>query len=269
MGEANTGELWLADYEHLLASHNLNPSELLNSALAPDTTRQPALFSLAQLLDDPALLEQQVRDECPAAGHPRMHKACVSVLHKNLSLQIIGPMVIRLFRDGVGTALDPHQVFLCKDDPTPAGTPRWHHLTEHDVPLGPDDFAQALAEQMRSWYPVFRQDVGVSPGAYWSSVGLALGAPYSLVWNQVDPDLLCQQASRWLSGFDCDANRYIDWIPAEFSQQRCAIPQRRGCCLKHRLPEGGYCGTCGIYRKDRMDSLKTSEAGPQKQPAEH
>lgn len=269
MGEANAGAVWLADYQRLLARHNLDPSALLNSALTPDTPQQPALFSLAQLLIEPTLLEHQVREECSGAGHPRIQKACVSVLHQSLALQIIGPMVIRLFRDGVGTALDPHRVFLYEDNPAAVSAPRWHHLTENDVPLSPDDFAQTLSEQMRSWYPVFRQYFGVSPGAYWSSVGLALSAPYSVVWNLVDPDRLCQQASRWLSRFDCDANRYIDWIPAEFSQQRCAIPQRRGCCLKYLLPEGGYCGTCGIYRRERMDSLKTSEAGPQTQPAEH
>lgn len=243
---------WLADYHQLLARHGLNGNALLSNALTPANREQPALFSLAQLLANPDLLQQQVREDYPDADHPRLRKARLSVLHQSLALQIIGPLVIRLFRDGGSVALNPKRVFLCREPSGPEGQSRWQYAASAQERLEPEAFIQSLSGQMQDWYGVFRQHFGVSPGSYWSSVGLALGAPYSVVWNQVNPEELCKQAGSWLAQFKCEANRYIDWIPAEFSQHRCAIPQRKGCCLKYLLPGGGYCGTCGIYRKERM-----------------
>lgn len=249
---AEAGTDSLADYHNLLARHGLDRNSLLTSALVPTNRQQPALFSLAQLLDTPSRLEKQVLEDYPDAEHPRLHRARVSVLHQNLALQIIGPLVIRLFRDGSSIDLNPERIFLIRESSSSEELSRWHYSASDQERLEPDEFIRVLGKQMQHWYPVFRRQFGVSPGSYWSSVGLALGAPYSLVWNQVDADELCQQASAWLTRFECEANRYIDWIPAQFSQARCAIPQRRGCCLKYLLPEGGYCGTCGIYRKERM-----------------
>lgn len=249
---AEAGTDSLADYHNLLARHGLERNSLLTSALVPTNRQQPALFSLAQLLDTPSRLEKQVLEDYPDAEHPRLRRARVSVLHQSLALQIIGPLVIRLFRDGSSIDLNPERIFLCRKDSSSEELSRWHYSASNQERQEPDEFIRVLGKQMQHWYPVFRRQFGVSPGSYWSSVGLALGAPYSLVWNQVDADELCRQASGWLTRFECEANRYIDWIPAQFSQQRCAIPQRRGCCLKYLLPEGGYCGTCGIYRKERM-----------------
>ncbi|WP_417548593.1 (2Fe-2S)-binding protein [Marinobacter segnicrescens] len=252
MAGAEAGTDSLADYHNLLARHGLDRNSLLTSAPVPANRQQPALFSLAQLLDTPSRLEKQVLEDYPDAEHPRLHRARVSVLHQNLALQIIGPLVIRLFRDGSSIDLNPERIFLCRKDSSSEELSRWHYSASDQERLESDEFIRVLGKQMQHWYPLFRQQFGVSPGSYWSSVGLALGAPYSLVWNQVNVDELCQQASAWLTRFECEANRYIDWIPAQFSHQRCAIPQRRGCCLKYLLPEGSYCGTCGIYRKERL-----------------
>ncbi len=252
MAGAEAGTDWLVDYHNLLARHDLDRNSLLTSALVPANRQPPALFSLAQVLANPSLLEKQVLEDYPEAGHPRLRRARVSVLHQSLALQIIGPLVIRLFRDGSSIDLNPERIFLCREDSSADGHSRWDYSASGQERLEPDEFIRVLGKQMQHWYPLFRQQFGVSPGSYWSSVGLALGAPYSLVWNQVNVDDLCQQASAWLTRFECEANRYIDWIPAQFSHQRCAIPQRRGCCLKYLLPEGSYCGTCGIYRKERL-----------------
>lgn len=241
----------LAAYQQLLQAHDLDPAQVLNAPQVPEPGDHPALLSLAQILVQPELVEQRIRQYFPDAEHPRTRKARVTVLHQSLALQIIGPQVIRLFRDGVSTPLTPEHLFLYPPQ-SPQETAHWHHAVDTPPPVSPATFLEKTADQMQAWYPVFRQSLGISPGAYWSSVGLALGAPFSLIWNQVDPDALCALATGWLAQFRCDANRYIDWIPADFSQQRCAIPQRRGCCLKYILAEGGYCGTCGIYRKERM-----------------
>ena len=110
-----TGTQWLADYHNLLARHGLDGNALLSNALTPANREQPALFSLAQLLANPDLLQLQVREDYPDADHPRLRKARLSVLHQSLALQIIGPLVIRLFRDGGSVALNPKRVFLCRE----------------------------------------------------------------------------------------------------------------------------------------------------------
>ena len=55
-----TGTQWLAGYHNLLARHGLDATTLMDSALTPANREQPALFSLAQLLANPDLLQQQV-----------------------------------------------------------------------------------------------------------------------------------------------------------------------------------------------------------------
>lgn len=85
------GDHWLASYRQLLTGHGLSPQNTLNSALAQDAGQRPALFSLAQVLARPELLENQLLEDYPDACHPRMHKARVSVLHQSLALQVIAP----------------------------------------------------------------------------------------------------------------------------------------------------------------------------------
>lgn len=248
---------WHSAYRTLLAAHDLDAGEVLSEALQPAPDPQPALFSLAQMLEAPTLLDEQLNRATGAkpthSSQQRLRTATISVLHQDLALRIVAPLVLRLFRDGITPALDPNRVFLTH---VTQGSPdsRWQHATDPEVSLSMAEFVAQLARQMSDWYPVFRQHYSVSPGAYWSSVGLALGAPFSAVWNRVDPGALCTLATAWLRQFTCDANRFIDWIPARFDNQPCALPQRRGCCLKYLLPDGGYCGTCGIYRKERMDA---------------
>ncbi|HCL37583.1 MAG TPA: hypothetical protein DHW72_04170, partial [Marinobacter hydrocarbonoclasticus] len=84
-----TGTQWLADYHNLLARHSLDGNALLSNALTPANREQSALFSLAQLLANPDLLQLQIREDYPDADHPRLRKARLSVLHQSLALQII------------------------------------------------------------------------------------------------------------------------------------------------------------------------------------
>ena len=251
---------WLGAYRALLANQGLNAADVLSAALQPAPEPQPALFSLAQMLAQPELLTGQLDQESArkvaARGpeHDRLHRATLTVLHQDFALKIIAPLVLRLFRDGAAPAPDPERIFLCHLDSGNSES-HWRQVPANGPALQTEAFIAAISEQMSAWYPVFRVHYGVSPGAYWSSVGLALGAPFSAVWNRADPTTLCALATAWLNQFRCDANRFIDWIPAQFSNQPCALPQRRGCCLKYLLPDGGYCGTCGIYRKERLKAL--------------
>ena len=91
---------------------------------------------------------------------------------------------------------------------------------------GERTFVQSVGEITAQWYPVFRRQLGVSPGAYWSSIGLGLGAPFSAVWNLAEPHALCQLAQGWLEQFQNDANRFIDWIPAVFGEQASPMAAR-------------------------------------------
>lgn len=174
-------------------------------------------------------------------------RVLASVIHQNLALDIIGPLTLKLFLDGETYLPTPDTIWF---DPRHESG-RWVHQP-NGITVQMPEYVQRVTVLVNDWYPVFRKALGVSAGAYWSSTGLGLCAPYSALYDSAPPNDLCQHASNWLARFHCDANRFIDWIPFRFGATDCAIPQRRGCCQKYRLPGGGYCGTCGIYRKQRI-----------------
>lgn len=247
---------WPERYSQLLAESGLDFTEVLEESVQPPNLEQPALFSLSQCLAKPELLRSQLRKDYPDTEDPRQLRAALSVVHQDLALSVISPLVIRLFLRGEAPLPDPGRIFLAAAG-EPSATSRWFHASHGDM-IGVEAFISRIAAIVNDWYPVFRQDLGVSPGAYWSSVGLALGAPFAAVWNRANPEDLCTLASEWLERFRCEANRYVNWIPSEFNGDACALPQRKGCCLKYLRPDGGYCGTCGIYRKERLSALRQS-----------
>jgi hypothetical protein len=236
-------------YQTLIAEAGAeSPALELPSASATLYLSSPP--TLAHLVNDPERLRAAIRARVGDAADIRRRRAYASVLQQNLALTIIAPLTMQLFTEGKARIPTPDQISLkpCPGDEL-TGEWLWHETGEC---VGVDDFARGVADQVKAWYPVFRQYLGVAPGAYWSSIGLGLCAPFSALYDKALPERLCDEASDWLNTIDCDARRYIDWIPATFNQQPCAIPQRRGCCLKFRLPNGDYCGTCGIYRNERM-----------------
>ncbi len=256
---------WPELYRQLLVEAGLDRDTELAAALQPQDTNRPALFSLSQALHQPDLLRQQVRADYPDAQSGRAVTARLSVLQQELVLNIIAPLTLRLFLHGEAPLPDPDRIFFGALRPGKEQPSRWFQATTL-APVNVSDFVSGVEARVNAWYPIFRQALGVSPGAYWSSIGLGLSAPFSVVWNRGEPAAVCRLAQSWLKQFECDANRFIDWIPAEFSGHSCALPQRKGCCLQYLLPEGGYCGTCGIYRKERMATL--SHQKPRSTPAQ-
>lgn len=260
---------WREHYRRLLAGSDLNTDTVLSQALAltgssrqaqwPSASGQTVPMSLAQCLAEPERLRHQLRKDHPETSDARLMRAHVSVVQQDLALSVIAPLTLRLFRDGEAPVLNENEVFLGPATGAIASS-RWLHRPTGPS-LGVADFVNDLADQFNAWYPVFRKALGVSPGAFWSSIGLGLGAPFSAVWNQADARSVCALAQAWLDNFDCDGSRFVGWIPATFNGQTRAIPQRKGCCLKYLLPEGGYCGTCGVHRKARLAELN--------RPAQH
>jgi len=219
--------------------------------------RTPDTLTLQQCLTTPDHLVAQVSGEAGGNPNPRELRARLSVLQQALALDVIAPLSLRLMLDGKAPALTAADIFLL-----PAGGDRRWHWRETATELDADSFLTTMADHANRWYPVFRQAFGVSPGAYWSSVGLGLGMPFSALYDKAPPAALCALASEWLEAFDCDAARFIDWIPARFDGRTFGIPQRRGCCLKYQLPQGGYCGTCGVYRKERLGAITPAPRAP-------
>ncbi|WP_152207870.1 (2Fe-2S)-binding protein [Marinobacter changyiensis] len=252
---------WAERYARLLASAGVDQEPLLAQASPAAAGVRRGLFSLAHCLEYPALLINQVNADYPHASESRSVRARVSVLQQDLALNVIAPLTVALFRDGQAPLPDPQRIFLAPAEDGETTTSRWFQAP--GVPaVDEGHFVRSVGMQTRAWYPVFRQQLGVSPGAYWSSIGLGLGAPFSMVWNLVEPDQTCDLAQRWLAEFSNDANQFIDWIPAVFGGQTTAIPQRKGCCLKYLLPGGEYCGTCGVYRKQRLAALRQQNPSP-------
>ena len=252
---------WSKRYTRLLESAGLCPKLVLTQALQSSSAERKGLFSLASCLQDAALLINQVKADYPYATDARAVRARLSVLQQDLALNVIAPLTLELFHDGQAPLPDPHHIFLAPDEPGKPASARWFQAPGAPV-VNENRFVEILGTQTNAWYPVFRQKLGVSPGAYWSSIGLGLGAPFSAVWNLAEPAAVCDLAQRWLGEFSNEANQFIDWIPAVFAGQTTAIPQRKGCCLKYLLPEGGYCGTCGVYRKERLAALRHQPPNP-------
>lgn len=249
------GKCWSERYEVLLAESGLDAQAILGGALQPAPGERRGLFSLAQCLEQPAILTRQVIHDYPESNGRQALRAHASVLQQDLALSVIAALTLRLFRNGAAPLPNPDRIFLAPiDSANESATGRWFQVPGEPL-VDEATFIHSVGRMTADWYPVFRQDLGVSPGAYWSSVGLGLGAPFSAVWNLAEPESLCALAQAWLTIFRNDANRFIDWIPAVFGDQQTAIPQRKGCCLKYLLPGGGYCGTCGIYRKQRLAEL--------------
>lgn len=216
-----------------------------------------APVSLAGCITRPDLLRLRLSEPADRPLSAQMLRIRASVLHQDLALTVVAPLVCDFLFEGDTDSLAPENIWLV--DHRGSG-PAWYRENT-GVRMSPDQFIKQASAEVTRWYPMFRQILGVSPGAYWSSIGLAFSAPFSALYDSTPPEHLCQAATDWLALFDCDARRFIDWIPAEFDRHPCAIPQRRGCCLKYRLPGGVRCGTCGLYRKERMATLKPLRSG--------
>jgi hypothetical protein len=252
---------WPQRYRAMLADSQLDAQQILDDSLPTPNLNRPALFSLAQALENPELLRQQIAEDYPGvAGQDTV--ARLSVLQLNLMIGVISPLTLQLFRNGASSLPDPKRIFLAAMDKEKPRDYRWF-LAPGEKVKDVSVFVSETAAQLEQWYRVFRQPLGVSPGAFWSSAALALGAPFSAVWNRADAANVCEMAGGWLREFDCPAHRYMEWLPAGEGTGKVAIPQRRGCCLDFRLPDGRYCGTCGVHRKKRLAAL--TEARPQEQ----
>ncbi|HKK56097.1 (2Fe-2S)-binding protein [Marinobacter sp.] len=261
---------WIDHYDRLLKASGLDREAVLAGALPRDRNRRHACLSLAQCLRQPSLLVDQVYRDYPDARTPKALTARLSVLQQDLALSVIAPLTLRLFLDRQAATPDPERICLASlactgspGSPEASASMRWYQ-EPGGTTVDETAFIRSLGQQTRDWYPVFRHSLNVSPGAYWSSVGLGLSAPFSAVWNRAAPEALCELAQHWLEAFDNSARQFINWIPAVFAGQTTAVPQRKGCCLKYLLPEGGYCGTCGIYRKERLTALRHQQPQPER-----
>lgn len=245
---------WPGRYRALLDDNQLDADQVLEASLQTPDLHRPALFSLAQVLENPECLREQILEDYPEVAE-QGPIARLSVLQLNLMISVISPLTLQLFRHGTSPLPCPERIFLAALDREQTGQYRWF-LAPGEKWADVSTYIRETAEQLEYWYRVFRKPLGVSPGAYWSSAAIALGSPFSAVWNRARAQDVCTLAEAWLGEFDCQAHRYMDWLPAGVGPGQVAIPQRRGCCLNYLLPDGGYCGTCGVHRKERLSALR-------------
>ncbi|SDS51513.1 Ferric iron reductase protein FhuF, involved in iron transport [Halopseudomonas xinjiangensis] len=255
LGALASVDSWRGHYWQHLEQDGLDPELILSQALAAQHPYDgpSKLFSLAECVETPDLLAAQVRQNYPGACTAKLQRAYHSVIHQDLALSLIAPLALKLFRDGHVALPTASQIFVVRTQHDGQTQLHWFMETGQ-TDVDEQDFIACMSELTSDWYPFFRRGLGVSPGSYWSSVGLALGAPFAAVWNLAQPGPTCRLAQRWLEAFRNDANAFVDWIPVTFGEQQTAIPQRRGCCLAYLLPDSGHCGTCGVHRKQRIQA---------------
>ena len=205
---------WRDVYHQRLKEDGLDPELILTQALSYRETQgnQSNLFSLAQCLEAPELLIQQVGKDYSDTCIPKHQRAYLSVIHQDLALSVIAPLALQLFRDGNVLLPNPSQIFMAPLEHEGQTHSRWFSVAGQ-TEVDEQGFIACMGELTTNWYPVFRRTLGVSPGSYWSSTGLGLGAPFSAVWNLAQPKPTCHLAQRWLNAFENDANRFADWIP--------------------------------------------------------
>ncbi|WP_166268768.1 (2Fe-2S)-binding protein [Marinobacter caseinilyticus] len=253
---------WALRYRRLLEQARITPASLLSHDTSTARARPQDCVRLADCLLNPDRLRARLSQQAGQGVSSRQLRARASVLHQTLALNVIAPLTLRLFLEGQAPVPDSRSIWL---SPSAEDTDQWYWEAAATT-AGFAGFASAIARLVKTWYPLFGQDLGVTPGAFWSSVGLGLCAPFSALYASAPPQTLCREATDWLNSVDCDARRFIDWIPTELDGRGCALPQRRGCCMKYLLPGGGYCGTCGIYRKQRMTEQARATAHPLARP---
>lgn len=188
---------WARLYNHLLSQSELNRELVLNEALRPAEDERSSVLSLAQCLEQPSLLLDQVGTDYPDNTGTRAARALCSVLQQDLALSVIAPLTLRLFRDGQTPLPDAKRIFLAPMDQQSQTTSRWFQMPGGEM-AGERTFVQSVGEITAQWYPVFRRQLGVSPGAYWSSIGLGLGAPF-------------QPCGTWQSPMRCANWRRAGW----------------------------------------------------------
>lgn len=244
-------------YLALVAQAKADVTAIQRHTLSSEPHSEADGLTLAECIANPDCLRTAISTRTGVDTDDRSFRAHASVLQQSLALDIIAPLTIQLFTTGKAPIPDSRFIQLRPDfDNLEANN--WHWIEDRETLAGIDEYAAGVAAEVNAWFPMFRQQLGVAPGAYWSSIGLGLSAPFSTLYDRAPATQLCGEARDWLNSIDCDARRYIDWIAVSLNQQHCAIPQRRGCCLAFKLPGGGYCGTCGIYRKQRMAVKRTS-----------
>ncbi|SFR75588.1 FhuF 2Fe-2S C-terminal domain-containing protein [Marinobacter daqiaonensis] len=253
-------EDWPQRYDRLLASTGMDSRQIRHNfsltGVKAGETVSGAL--LRQWMEENGRAERELMADSGATG-PRALVIQASVAQRDLCLQVLGPLTTRLLLDGHSPAPTEDWVIFRESGTESRWT--WQESgTEAPGEAGIPEWITLVSATLRRWYPWFRKELGLSPGAFWSSAALGLSAPFSALYNTADSQTLTTLASEWLNQFDCDVTRYLEWLPATFQGQQCAIPQRRGCCLDYLLPEGRYCGTCGVFRKERLATLHPNQS---------
>src|SRR6056297_319961 len=99
-------------FRESLRAMGLAPAEALGNILEQQCSSGARLFSLAQWMEEPSLLQQQLLTETPHGSDRLLSRARNSVLVQDFALNIIGPLTLRLFKDGEVSIPSPAEIFF-------------------------------------------------------------------------------------------------------------------------------------------------------------
>lgn len=177
-----------------------------------------------------------------------------ALLARDLLLKWLGPLTVRQILDTQAPAPDstPLNIEWRADSlgfvlaPSVLSTPG----------LELDRWVASVRNWLTMLEAAFRTQLRVGKGAFWSSAALALAMPWTRLQNFRPAEELEAGSLAWLTYLDDRLPRYLRWREAHAEGQARKLPNRRGCCLRYRLPEQpNLCGTCGRRKQADLDQM--------------
>lgn len=215
-----------------------HPADLMGKA-ARITPPPNDSFSLAEILDDPALLGRFI-DRFDLEQNAPRRSVAVSLVFKRLALATLGFTLTHALY-GQPVPRDKHKIYLTLD-----GEITLHWQPEDAQPLDRGEIV--IASEQLAWALVAHfndhHDLGISDA--WGSAGLAIASPWMKLreWRAPAEVLLLSY------------NRFIQQLRPELQAAMLALPlnkngreyvhfrRRKSCCHKYELPQGEKCATC-------------------------
>lgn len=225
---------------------------------AETTHLRQVLNDLTRTLSDKAhrLNIEQLADALPITAPPHSSDGLTygALLARDLFLKWLGPLTLIQILEAQAPAPDSTPLDI---EWRPESLGFWlTPATPHTPGLTLAPWRVSVRDWLTQLEEAFRTQLRVGKGAFWSSAALALAMPWTRLQSFRPADELESGSHAWLAYLDDRLPRYLRWREAHAEGKTRKYPNRRGCCLRYRLPEQpNLCGTCGRRKQEDLDQM--------------